>query len=204
MKDHQAIIFDWGGVLMRTEDHTFRLTWDQKLGLAPGTVESIVHGIEAWQQAQCGTLTVEAYWQQVGSQLGLSTSDLDQLRLDFYRGDQLDMNLINFIKELRKDGVTVGLLSNNSLELVDDLSRLKIRPLFDSVVVSAQVGVMKPDERAYQIMLRELDTDASDSLFVDDSLQNIEGARQTGMAAIHFTPALDLRNRISEWLEGQD
>jgi hypothetical protein len=69
-RDHRwALIFDWGGVIMYTGDYGPRHAWDRRLGLQEGTVESVVHGIPAWREAQLGQVTLDAYWQAVRVEL---------------------------------------------------------------------------------------------------------------------------------------
>lgn len=188
----KAVIFDWGGVLMRTEDYEPRSRWDTRLGLAPGQVERAVHGIEAWRGVQCGEVDMETYWSAVGEELGLSASDLAQLREDFYSGDRLDETLVGQIRKLKARGLLVGLLSNNTPELMPILRQEGLDALFDAIVVSCDIGVMKPDRRAYQAILDVLGVGAAEALFVDDFIENVRGAESVGMAAVHFTPGLDV------------
>lgn len=58
----RSIIFDFGGVLMRTIDYTPRHKWDDRLGLPHGSVEKVVHGSESWRQAQVGQMELQGYW----------------------------------------------------------------------------------------------------------------------------------------------
>ena len=53
----RAVIFDWGGVLMRTVDASPRLAWDARLGLAPGSVNRLVFESPAWRRAQLGQIS---------------------------------------------------------------------------------------------------------------------------------------------------
>jgi HAD superfamily hydrolase (TIGR01509 family) len=188
-----AVIFDWGGVICRTADYGPRHAWDRQLGLPEGTVESIVHGIPAWREAQCGQMTLDAYWQTVRTELHLTSEQLDGLRRDFYSGDQLDDRLITLIHELRRNRIPVGLMSNNTPDLRDTLSDLGIGNLFNACVISAEIGVMKPDANAYHAILKKMQASAEDAIFIDDFIENVEGARAIGMKAIHFKPAIDLR-----------
>jgi epoxide hydrolase-like predicted phosphatase len=55
------------------------------------------------------------------------------------------------------------------------------------MIISAEIGVMKPDERIYQIALEKLGVKPSESVFLDDFPKNVEGAIAVGMQAIHFT-----------------
>ncbi len=198
----RAVIFDWGGVLMRTEDRRPRLEWDKRLGLQPGTVESAVHGIAAWEKAQLGQIDVEAYWQAVGNELGLDAAQLQELRRSFYSGDRLDRGLVTLIGELRAHGVLIGLLSNNSPDLHDILTGLGLDSLFDARVISADIGVMKPHPAAYWAVLERLGIAPETSAFIDDSAANVQGAARVGMQAIQFVPGMTLRERLESWLDG--
>lgn len=199
MAQHQAAIFDWGGVLMRTEDHSFRLAWDARLGLAPGSVEQVVHGIPEWRQAQRGEISSAAYWQAVAQQLGLTAEETLALRSDFYSGDRLDKELIMLIQKLRESGIRTGLLSNNTPDLRDEMRALKLDGIFDAVVISAEIGVMKPEPAAYHAILDALNTVPQQAILIDDFEDNVAGAQAVGMQAVHFRPKLDLRRELAAW-----
>lgn len=196
----RAVIFDFGGVLMKTVDHTPRLRWDARLGLPPGSVERVVHGSESWLRAQSGQLSTSAYWADVAAQLGLTADAVTQLAEDFYSGDQLDTTLIAIIHRLRADGHTVGLLSNDTAELLEKLTRLAVANVFSPLVISAQIGVMKPDIRAYQAVLQRLALPPDHVIFIDDRLENIAGARQAGLIGIHYVDGMDVAAALSPLL----
>jgi putative hydrolase of the HAD superfamily len=200
-KENRAVIFDWGGVLMRTRDRTRRHAWDARLGLLPGSVERTVHESEAWIRVQRGEVANSAHWRAVADELGLDAAALARLRADFYADDYLDDDLMGFIQELRHEGVGVGLLSNNSTALRDELTALGIADAFDSCVISAEIGVMKPDPAAYHAILEALEVPPERALFVDDSPANVEGARAVGMTVVLFRPEVDLRAVVAGWLE---
>jgi putative hydrolase of the HAD superfamily len=54
------------------------------------------------------------------------------------------------------------------------------------MVISAEVGVAKPDPKIYHIALEQLQVQAKEAVFVDDVLENIEACEQVGMRGIHF------------------
>jgi len=189
---------------MRTHDHARRHAWDVRLGLPPGSVERVVHGSEAWLRAQRGEITDEAYWQAVARELELDAAARSQLQLDFYPDDHLDGDLMAFIRELRANGVKVGLLSNNSAALLDELAALGVADAFDSCVISAVTGIMKPDPAAYHAILNALDISPERALFIDDTLANVEGARAVGMAAVLFPPDVSLQQIVADWLAHDD
>ena len=200
MNEPKALIFDWGGVLMRTEDRTLRDSWDQRLGLEPGSVERVVHRISKWRDAQMGFCDLSDYWSAVGRELNLSTEMLTQLQSEFYQGDKLDQNLVDLIRRFKQEGLRTGLLSNNILDLFTEIEQLGLSGIFDEIVISAHIGVMKPDAAAYHKILNALNVRPENAAFIDDFPQNVEGARTVGMHGILFTPDLDLEAAIRQWL----
>lgn len=60
---------------------------------------------------------------------------------------------------------------------------------FQGIVVSAEEGFLKPSLEIYQILLDRYELISSETIFMDDVLRNVEGARQAGMHALHFTTA---------------
>lgn len=194
-----SLVFDFGGVLMKTATREPRWKWDDRLGLPRGTVEQVVHGSESWRQAQHGSISTADYWADVAGQLAISADDVRQLEIDFFSGDRLDLTLVDFIRARKQAGQRVALLSNDSIALLDKLTALGIANLFDPLVISAHIGVMKPAPASYQHVLDILGGPASDAVFIDDMPANIEGARAVGMTAIHYTPEIDLPAALTSY-----
>lgn len=188
----RVLIFDFGGVLMKTVDYTPRYHWDDQLGLAHGSVERVVHGSPTWLQAQTGQIPVTEYWQDVAQQLKLSDVDIKQLAHDFYSGDQLDQDHIQFIKEMKAQGHQVALLSNDSTDLNAKLDHLNLHDLFDPLVISAYIGVMKPNAAAYHAVLKLLKRPAEETIFIDDRIENVEAAKKIGIHGVHYQPNINL------------
>lgn len=188
----RVLIFDFGGVLMKTVNYSPRHGWDDRLGLAHGSVERIVHNEKSWIQAQTGQIPVEAYWQDVANQLKLSDDNVKQLAHDFYSGDQLDPELIQYIRGKKAEGVQIALLSNDSTELNAKLEQLEIHDLFDPLVISAHIGVMKPHPDAYHAVLKLINRPAEETIFIDDRLENVEGAEKLGIHGVHYHAGMNL------------
>lgn len=194
----KAIIFDFGGVLLRTESLNGRLCWEQKLGLGYRQAEEIVFNSEMGRKAQHGKISYAALWQWVGQHFQLSTEELAQFEADFWAGDVLDQNLVQLIRDLKKRYKT-ALISNAFNDLRDTLENtFNIANLFDVIVISSEEGVMKPKPDLYKITLEHLGISAAEAVFIDDFAHNIEGAHALGMAGIHFTPDLDLENELAK------
>ncbi len=198
----KAVVFDFGGVLMRTADAAGRREWEARLGLPTGELERVVPGSDQWIEAQHGRITPDAYWQWVADQLQVDAAVISHLREDYFRDDRLDLSLIDLIRNLRQQGYKVGLLSNDALTLEHKLRHeLVIYDVFDAVVISAAIGIMKPDCRAYEAIAQALDVAVSASVLIDDNAANIEGAQDCGMQAIFYTAGMDVRAALDRLFE---
>jgi putative hydrolase of the HAD superfamily len=63
---------------------------------------------------------------------------------------------------------------------------LSIRKYFDSIVLSAFVDAEKPGEAIYNIALNRMKITGEDSIFIDDKIENIEGAERVGIKGLHL------------------
>jgi putative hydrolase of the HAD superfamily len=182
----RAVIFDYGNVLARTLDPEPRALWERRLALPPGDLQRLVHNATSWIAAQRGHLTPEAHWQDVATTLNLTPAETAALRASFYQGDVVNTALINRIAALRTAGILVALLSNFSTELHDLLNAQDLVQRFDHIVISAEIGVMKPDAAAYQTVLDRLGVPADVCVFIDDLPANVKAARLLGLHGIVF------------------
>jgi epoxide hydrolase-like predicted phosphatase len=181
----KAIVWDIGGVLMRTEDPTPRAELAAELGLRREELVELVFGGKQGRQAQIGALTQKELWDFVRSELKLESDDYPDLERRFFGGDILDRKLVDFVRTL-KPAYKTGIISNAWSELPDILEEWGILDAFDVVVGSGDEGVMKPDPRIFQIALDQLSVAPEESVFVDDFIENVESARNLGMQAVHF------------------
>lgn len=72
-----------------------------------------------------------------------------------------------------------------------------IGELFSNPVLSFQIGVMKPDSRAFKAAAESVGVEPSECLFIDDLQKNIDGAKKVGMSGIRFLSAEDLTGELS-------
>ncbi len=194
----RAVIWDWGGVLMRTMDIRPRMAWERRLRLPPGALADAFFGSEAWDRAQRGEASLDDVWAEVADRLGVSRADLPALRRDFWAGDRLDEELIGVIRELRRAGIRTGLMSNHPARLFRLLAEYGLMALFDTIVVSGEEGVVKPDPAIYRIALERLGVAPGEAVFVDDWEPNVEAARQLGMGGVRFRGVVHLRRALAQ------
>ena len=194
----KAVIFDVGGVLVRTEDHSYRRRCEEELGLRPGEAEEIVFNSSMGQKAQKGEISDEELWHWVGKRLDLGER-LGMFRNDFWAGDVLDKEMVASIRQLRPDYQT-AIISNATDALRDTLSNKHgIADAFDVIIGSAEEQLMKPNAEIYQRALEALDRRAEESVFIDDFRRNVDGAQAVGIAAIHYRPDMDLNMALKRF-----
>jgi putative hydrolase of the HAD superfamily len=121
------------------------------------------------------------------------------MRRDFFAGDALNEALLAQIQRLREAGYRTGLLSN----FADDARQLwrevySFIDFFDGVVISCEVGMMKPDPRVYPLAAESLGVRPEEAVFIDDFIENVEGARRAGMQAIHFSDPILAQQQLAE------
>lgn len=98
---------------------------------------------------------------------------------------------IDFVKRCKEQGHNVYILSN--WDAVSFPLLLEQHPEFaelfkDNIVLSGQIGLIKPDPAIYNYLLNKFNLDPADCVFIDDQLENVQAARMCGMQAIHCTP----------------
>ena len=194
----RAVIFDWGGVLMRTMDIRPRMAWERRLGLPPGALADAFFGSPAWDRAQRGDASLDDVWAEVAGRLGVGPADLPVLRRDFWAGDRLDEELVGLIRELRSAGIRIGLLSNHPPRLLRLLADRGLMTLFDTLVVSGEEGITKPDPAIYRLTLDRLGVKPEEAALVDDWKFHVEAAQNLGLVGIRFRGTVHLRRALAE------
>jgi len=192
----QAIYFDLGGVLVRTEDRAPRSQLAARLGITSEALEELVFGGASGRKGQLGEISAAQQWAYVCQQINWPLANWRDLEGDFFSGDRLDIELVDYIRRLQgryKTGVISNALSDVRVAMDN---KWHMADAFDAITISAEVGVMKPDARIFQIALQSLDVQPAEAVFVDDFSHNVEGARAVGMHAIQFRSPEQVRQDL--------
>lgn len=182
----KAVIWDMGGVILRTEDETSRKELAEKYGMSLNELYSMVFNSETASLATLGKISEEQHWLAIGQQLNLSADELHSFQSDFWAGDVIDRELISFIDSL-KEKYKTGLLSNawSGARGVKKLQRYL--DVFQYSVFSCELGLAKPDPQIYLKMLDLMEVEPEEAVFVDDLQVNIDAANQLGIHGIRFS-----------------
>jgi haloacid dehalogenase superfamily, subfamily IA, variant 3 with third motif having DD or ED/haloacid dehalogenase superfamily, subfamily IA, variant 1 with third motif having Dx(3-4)D or Dx(3-4)E len=180
-----SVFIDFGGVIVRTEDKEPRRLQAEKLGLTSRDLEKIIFESESSQRASTGEITEDDHWQAVAESLAVTRAEVDKITAEFFSGDRADISLIDFLRSLRPER-KVCLISNAWSGLRTFVTRQKLDDVFDAMVISAEVGLIKPDPRIYHLALAKLGARPEESVFIDDVPANVDAARSAGMVGIEF------------------
>ncbi|MEN4011834.1 MAG: HAD family phosphatase [Bellilinea sp.] len=197
----KAVIFDMGGVLLRTENSQPREQLAERLGISREVLEKAVFHSPSSRRAEVGEISEEEHWRLVFDELGIAPEERLAFRQAFWSGDRMDYDLINLLRSLRQRYRT-GLLSNawsGARAAIE--ARTPFLDVFDVSLFSAEVGLRKPDERFYLEILNRLDATPGEAIFVDDYQPNITAARSLGMRAIHFLTPMQAREELLAFLD---
>lgn len=202
-----AILFDYGGVLTTPVKNSID-SWLTADSIVP---ESFSQVLRAWMSRSAATGT-PVHRLEIGE---LSIPDFEALlaaelrTVDgtavvpegilgrLFAKMQPDPVMFAVVEELRATGLTVGLLSNS---WGNTYPRARINALLDPVVISAEVGLRKPDPAIFELALDRVGVPADRVLFIDDAEPNVLGARASGLQALLHVDHLSTRAALAELL----
>ena len=184
----KAVIFDMGGVLVRTEDRGPRTSLGLRFDKTYSEFDKAVFGVPTSEEASRVEIPTQEHMRALMRNFGLPETDeaIQAFRDEFFAGDVVDHNMVKEIHVLRPRYRT-AILSNAWDDLRGFLEDTwQIANAFDKIFISAEMGVVKPDPKIYKMVLETLELKPDQTIFIDDFLHNIEAARSLGMHGIHF------------------
>ena len=185
----RAIISDCFGVLYTGSLQTL-------LGMAPATQRDAMMKIVA--QSDYGDLTRSQFNVAIGRLVGMSEQEVEAI---ITAQRQRDVAMVQYVHELRSRGYATALLSNIGADSIERLfTPDELTMLFDTTVLSYQVRLRKPDPKIYTLTAQRLGVAPGECVMIDDVAENCDGARQTGMQAIHHTDSEQTRRALEALL----
>ena len=106
---------------------------------------------------------------------------------------------VDIFRTLRQNGIRTYALTNFSAETFPlAVARFPFLNDFDGIVVSGIERLVKPDPAIYHLLMQRHAVEPSRAVFIDDRLENVEGARRVGLHGIHFVDAVATRLALQE------
>ena len=198
----KAIIFDMGGVLLRTLDEKPRENMAKRFGISRKRLEQFVFSSPTSLQSELGKLSDFAHWQVVLDHFNQQNISPEEAYYEFFSGDAVDQELLDFARSLKPD-LKVTLLSNAWKDARRRLGALyDFIDVFDMAVFSAEVGMRKPDEGIFIHMINQLGISPEEAIFIDDLLVNVEGASGAGLTGFLFESNFQVIQQVNRLIRG--
>ncbi|KZN30165.1 hypothetical protein N480_04240 [Pseudoalteromonas luteoviolacea S2607] len=183
------VVFDIGNVVVRwSPEDIISMTFGRS-HFDSGLIERVFY-TDIWLDLNKGLMSEEETKLRYQKELGLNQSDCDRL-FHYIKHSLIPIyNSEALIERVKKAGYKVYALTDNVHEIVDYLKETyQFWPLFEGAIVSADLGVLKPQPAIYDALLTQFSLNANETVFIDDMPHNVAGAKTMGIEAIQFEDA---------------
>lgn len=192
----KALLFDCFGVLY---PDTYWTIASKHLGSDYSGREQELHDLV--KRVDLGHITRDDLWEEFSAIVGKSKTEVYE-ELKAMGG--LDQNLLGFIESMKSE-FKIGMISNVGHGFLESMFVDKPASYyFDSIILSSDVGLVKPDKRIYELAAQDLELELSQCLFTDDLQKNVEGAVQAGMNAVLYKNFDQYRSDLDRLLVASD
>jgi putative hydrolase of the HAD superfamily len=180
------VVFDVGNVLVRWDPHFIVTNAFPEYDNPADLVQKIFKN-KTWYNLNLGLISEDEALAQYHQHLGIGIDRLQHM-VDVARASlELFPRSVELMKQLESAQFSLFALTDNTHEIIAYLqNKYDFWPMFQGIVVSAQVGHLKPSPEIYQHLLTSYGLKAEETVFIDDHLPNVEGAKAMGIAAIQF------------------
>ena len=192
-----AIVFDFGGVLINWDPHRlFNKYFDNDKQAIDNFLEEI--NFSAWNLSQDNGYPFTQAVTDLSAQFPQYAHLIrayDEEWVESITG--LIPETIEILRRLKSTGYQLYGLTNWSKEKFPIVrQKYEFFNIFEDIVVSGEVKLVKPDPAIFQLLLRKIHRQPEECLLVDDSLNNIQAAQKMGFSTIHFTSPPQLESEL--------
>ncbi len=193
MRGFKNIIFDFGGVIIDI-DYNRTISAFQNLGIRnfeERSLKLIQSGL--FDDLETGAVTPEEFRQQIRN---ISDEPLTDAQINTaWNAILVDVpeEKINFLDQLKSDHRLFLLSNTNKIHektftemIMKKFGENVLTKIFERVYFSHHLKLRKPDPEIFRYVLKANNLEASETLFVDDSLQHIEAAKEVGLQTYHY------------------
>lgn len=196
----RAILFDLGGVVIDIDFKRAFQIWAALASVDASDLEKRFTFDEAYEQHETGDLQSSAYFNALGKSLNVSLSEDDLVAgwNDIYLG-----TIPGMVKLLATASQRFPLYaftnSNPTHQSVWSVRFAAELSAFKTIYVSSELGVRKPDPRSFSLVAEQMGVQASEVLFFDDSVENVNGAVSAGMRGVVVESTRDVTAALGRY-----
>ncbi len=190
----RSVIFDLGGVVLKNGIYTAIPIYEKKHKMPKDSLRNLFDN-KYLIPLELGKISEEVLWRGLASDLGQDISDFKEI---VFKNFILQKGVWKIAKKCKKS-YKIGLLTNNSKEWAEQLEKkYNLSKLFNIIVVSAKVGLRKPDPEIYQLITKKLKVNPSECVFIDDLTENVQGAKKLGIKSFQFKSSSQCRKELKK------
>ena len=182
----KALIWDMEGVLMLTDESDLPMKVAKALNAPYEKVREIFFS-DYNDRVDLGEVTQDQFNEYILDILQMPGENKYLIEKIINEDFYIDEELLKKIIGMRRD-YKMGLISNYSNELRKKIeNEWAFKSAFDEIIISCEVCLIKPDPEIFNLMLDRLGVRADESVFIDDRIKNIDGAKKMGFHTIFYT-----------------
>jgi putative hydrolase of the HAD superfamily len=190
------LVFDLGDVVLKRTEALPDLA--RLLDAPPERVQSAYW---TYRRQYDGNSDASAFWSAVAQDAGAAQPDAELIaelvRLDDAGWAVADEDVLTLIDDAVRAGIQLAVLSNAPSSMGRLITAMPWASVFDPLLFSGDLGMLKPEERIYRQLLDRLQAEPAEVAFLDDRLDNVEGATAIGIHAVQFTGVAAARDQLA-------
>jgi FMN phosphatase YigB (HAD superfamily) len=188
----KAIIFDFFGVIV---GDGFEFTYREAGGDPVKDREFI---LDLLDKTNRGLITTDEFRKRICDKLKITVSDYQEA---LKKSEIINQTLLDYIKKELRPKYKTAILSNvNKGGLERRVKKEVLDEYFDVIVVSADVGYIKPEAEIYQLTAAKLGVKTDECVFIDDREGYVSAAALTGMKAIYYQDFTQMKDKLQKFL----
>lgn len=195
MEKINAVIFDWGGVLIEDPAPALFKYCSKALG---ADLEQYIAAFDICiNDFQINAVTEQQFWMNMTQRLKVPMPKMNSLWTEaFTTVYKPRPEMVTLVTNLRNAGCKTAIISNTEMPVVKIIDK-QICNYMDVTVLSCLEGISKPGKEIYDLTLKRLGVSADQALFIDDKLPNVDGAKRAGLRTIFFESMEKFKKELS-------
>lgn len=179
----KLIIFDLGGVIVYYDESQYFSFLSKRTGLPANKIKQVFD--QLIEKLEKGSLSTSQMEKLASQKLGINPAILEWTGA-FERLAKPNNELIKTIRLLRKRYKVVLLSNISKSRYISAFKKLVPKDLFYKRFASCYMHMKKPDPVIYKRVVKSMGVKPEDSIFIDNLIENVVGAKRAGIYGVHF------------------
>lgn len=145
-----------------------------------------------------GAYTSHEFFSRLGALVGETA---EEVHAELEGDHQFNEELVAYIEGKLRSKYKIGLISNSeSAYLRKELDKYNIEPLFDTIIISSEVGAIKPQSKIFDMAFERLGCKPQEAIFIDDNPNYVKAAETLGIKGLVYRDFETFKNDLERLL----